>query len=133
MNNRFKTLAVAAGFDPNIFYDSENHDYGKQLAMFEKYCESIVMDCMDIVENAVARREPASTYCNLIRDHFYRDNQKEFELMIKQRCEALAIVKFGRERCNEWWVTVNPGLDNKKPIELDIREVYKYLINYEGK
>lgn len=129
MNSRFKTLAVAAGFEPDIFYNSENYDYGKQLAMFEKYAESIVLDCMDIVENAVARREPASTYVNKIRDHFYVDSSNDFNNLVRKRCEALVISILGKERANEWWVRPNVYWAGVKPVDIDPKELYTYLMN----
>ena len=42
----------------------------ESLERIEKFAELIVMECADIVADAVDHREPASTYVDKIKQHF---------------------------------------------------------------
>lgn len=43
-----------------IFFDMFN----------QRFAESIIRECMSIIEDSVDHREPASTYVNKIKEHF---------------------------------------------------------------
>ena len=64
MNERITQLAMEAAqysLLPAAKYDK---------TFIEKFAELIVRECVDIVDNAVTHREPASTYVNKIKEHF---------------------------------------------------------------
>jgi hypothetical protein len=61
MNERIKQLLEQAG----ITYAVMPKD-----TVYEKFAELIVQDCMDVVNDAVDHREPASTYVGKIKEHF---------------------------------------------------------------
>ena len=65
--SRFRDLAIQA----DIWCDQNWHDKSTyDLAWEEKFAELIVGKCVDIVADAVDRREPASTYVGKIKEHF---------------------------------------------------------------
>lgn len=39
----------------------------------QKFAELIVQQCCNVVDDAVLHREPASTYVDKIKEHFYGD------------------------------------------------------------
>jgi hypothetical protein len=45
-----------------------------------EFARMIVDICADIVEDGVEQREPASTYADMIRDHFGLETEEEPEL-----------------------------------------------------
>ena len=47
-----------------------SHYPGINPQIQEKFARLIVRECMDIVNDAVDRREPASTYVGKIKEHF---------------------------------------------------------------
>ena len=71
MNPRILELAIKAykeaailapqGAIPGLYFSE---------VQLEKFVESIVMECADIVADAVDHREPASTYVDKIKQHF---------------------------------------------------------------
>lgn len=60
--DRFKQLAEQASF--NIYKSDLWQGTGHRFA------ESVVKECMSIVQDAVDHREPASTYADKIKQHF---------------------------------------------------------------
>lgn len=56
MSDRIKEIIDESGF----FDDSELHEIS----------ETVIEECIRIIEDAVDTRQPASTYANLIRQHF---------------------------------------------------------------
>ena len=70
MNERIKELAREHFC--RIEYDNGNvyecYEFSEQE--LEKFAELIVMECADIVADAVDHREPASTYVDKIKQHF---------------------------------------------------------------
>lgn len=44
-------------------------------AGLEKFMKYIVQDCINVIEDAVDRRLPASTYTDLIKSHFELENK----------------------------------------------------------
>ena len=68
MNNRIQKLAEQI-FD--IIKDDRGRvEYCADSYGIEKFGELIVAECIEIVENAVDHREPASTYADKIRENF---------------------------------------------------------------
>ena len=63
MNERIKILADKAIEDMPGAWNIPDE-------FCEKFAELIVRECVDIVDNAVTHREPASTYVNKIKQHF---------------------------------------------------------------
>lgn len=123
MNHNFKTIALAAGFDSAELDDPK----------VEKFADLIVKTCTNVIQDAVDRREPASTYVGKIRQQFYHDPDESFDRMVRGRCEALAIAMMGRESANVWWITPNDAFNGSKPIHESPREVYTYLMSITGK
>lgn len=119
MNHNFKTIALAAGFDSAELDDPK----------VEKFADLIVKTCTNVIQDAVDRREPASTYVNKIRDHFYVDKSNDFNNLVRKRCEALVISILGKERANEWWIRPNVYWAGVKPVDIDPKELYTYLMN----
>jgi aspartate 1-decarboxylase len=71
MNERIRELAEQAGIAVwgdavYMYHPSETLD----STVMTKFAELIVRECVDIVDNAVTHREPASTYVNKIKEHF---------------------------------------------------------------
>jgi hypothetical protein len=71
MHERIKLLAEQAGIAVwgdavYMYHPSETLD----STVVTKFAELIVEECIDIVDNAVTHREPASTYVNKIKQHF---------------------------------------------------------------
>ena len=64
MNPRIQELAEQAEMAAN------KGDHVDVKIMMEKFAELIVMECADIVADAVDHREPASTYVDKIKQHF---------------------------------------------------------------
>ena len=64
MNPRILELAEQAEMAAN------KGDHVDVKIMMEKFAELIVMECADIVADAVDHREPASTYVDKIKQHF---------------------------------------------------------------
>jgi hypothetical protein len=60
--NQFDLLAARANF--GIY----RHDLWQGTG--RRFAESIVKECMSVVQNAVDHREPASTYADKIRERF---------------------------------------------------------------
>jgi hypothetical protein len=60
--DQFDILAARANF--GIYRHDLWHGTGHRFA------ESIVKECIDIINNAVDHREPASTYTDKIKQHF---------------------------------------------------------------
>jgi len=67
MNEQIEKLMYHSGLTAQGCWD-EMDDYDKQA--IEKFAELIVHECVDMVDNAVTHREPASTYANKIKQHF---------------------------------------------------------------
>ena len=65
MNKRVEELAHQAGLDS--FYVPEWSPWAEE---FEKFAELVVRECINIVNDAVDHREPASTYVGKIKEHF---------------------------------------------------------------
>lgn len=61
MNNRIQELLELTG----VTYSVMPRD-----TVYEKLGELIIKECIEIVENAVDHREPASTYADKILEHF---------------------------------------------------------------
>lgn len=67
MNSKLDDLMYQAGLTAQGSWD-EMDAYDREAVM--KLAELIVRECMDIVEDAVNHREPASTYVDKIKEHF---------------------------------------------------------------
>ena len=74
MNERIKKIGKQAGFafiEDGVYGQRwYSGKCGMDAEEFEKFAELIVHECVDIVDNAVTHREPASTYVNKIKQHF---------------------------------------------------------------
>lgn len=62
---------IAARSNFSIYH----HDLWNGVA--SRFAESIVKECIGIVEDAVLHREPASTYVDKIKQHFGIENNGE--------------------------------------------------------
>jgi len=69
MNERIRELAEQAFFDDTTSQPSSKMYIFSELKM-QKFAELIVRECIDIVDDAVLHREPASTYVGKIQKHF---------------------------------------------------------------
>lgn len=67
MNERLDDLMYQAGLTAQGSWD-EMDAYDREAVT--KLAELIVRECMDVVEDAVNHREPASTYVDKIKEHF---------------------------------------------------------------
>jgi len=63
MNNRIQKLAEQC--ESFGSWDNKTYSFDK-----EKFAELIIDICIDLVEEGVDHREPASTYADKIREHF---------------------------------------------------------------
>ena len=71
MNQRIQELAIKAYKDAAILASQGVIPMSLvREVQLEKFVESIVMECADIVADAVDHREPASTYVDKIKQHF---------------------------------------------------------------
>jgi hypothetical protein len=61
MNERINLLLEQSGLQP--YYDA-------QEGQIEKFAELIIEDCIFVVDGAVHHRLPASSYVDLIKEHF---------------------------------------------------------------
>jgi hypothetical protein len=62
MNERIKQLV-----EKSYIYDKQNDS---SFFNKEKFAELIIEDCIFVVDGAVHHRLPASSYVDLIREHF---------------------------------------------------------------
>jgi hypothetical protein len=66
MNERFKELAEQATYTVK---GANGCVWGDNVSI-EKFAELIVRECSGVIADAVAHREPASTYVSKIETHF---------------------------------------------------------------
>lgn len=127
MNKVIKDLIDQASF---IYAEYERGEQVVKQDMFdkEKFARLLIQECVKVVGDAVARREPASTYTDKIVNHFYFDEEDRFNRIVRDRARALAIAHFGKELADEWWTRPNKHWNNKTPNEVPVKEVYQYLM-----
>jgi ribulose bisphosphate carboxylase small subunit len=77
MNNQIRLLVEQAGFTVE-----DGHIQSLSNKQIKKLIELIVRECMDIIDEAVDQREPASTYTTKIEQHF---GLEDAEKQIQQR------------------------------------------------
>ena len=79
MNERIRQLAHEAGLPT---YNPEGIP-----TKLEKFAELIVRECINIVNDAVDHREPASTYVGKIKEHFGVEGvDDEKEAVVQRDC-----------------------------------------------
>ena len=74
MNERLKELMLSKGLHKYISSDCQ--------ARMEMLADTIIKECISIIDDAVEHREPASTYSAKIKQHFGID---DIEKQIQQR------------------------------------------------
>ncbi len=62
MNQRLKKIMLESGTHKYISADCQHR--------IEQIADLIVQECIDVINEAVDHREPASTYADKIRQHF---------------------------------------------------------------
>jgi hypothetical protein len=74
MNERIRELALSKGIFDSLcdpFDELKNGDcYSSVIIDLERFAELIIEDCICVVDGAVYHRLPASSYVDLIREHF---------------------------------------------------------------
>jgi hypothetical protein len=76
MNERIKELLKQAGAEVRAEWDKGNKipypeaHHAFQRDNDQKFAELIIEDCICVVDGAVHHRLPASSYVDLIREHF---------------------------------------------------------------
>jgi hypothetical protein len=68
MNERIKQLAEQAVEETQLLMIMEYRNF--ESTLYEKFAELIIEDCIFVVDGAVHHRLPASSYVDLIREHF---------------------------------------------------------------
>ena len=67
MNERIRELAEQAGI--SLSQKDYSYYWVESAEDIEKFAELIVRECINIVNDAVDHREPASTYVGKIKEH----------------------------------------------------------------
>lgn len=73
MNERIRQLAdkaIEIVANKKILADSQIERSWQPEYYDQVFAELIVLECADVVDNAVTHRESASTYVNKIKEHF---------------------------------------------------------------